>query len=114
MTSFYDLIKNRIQGKIPSGKKRHKGWRKLRREYIKKNPRCAICGLYKKVEVHHIVPFFLAPDLELNPENLVTLCENKKWGINCHLAFGHRGSYRDINPNVKITIAYMRAYFAKY
>jgi len=51
--------------------------------------------------VHHVVPFHLAPDLELEPGNLLTLCESKKYGINCHQLIGHLGNYRRWNPSVR-------------
>jgi hypothetical protein len=38
--------------------------------------------------------------LELTPDNLITLCESKKYGITCHLFVGHRGNYRLFNPDV--------------
>lgn len=47
-----------------------------------------------------MVPFHEAPELELEPSNLMTLCERKKYGINCHLLVGHLGDYRRINPDV--------------
>jgi hypothetical protein len=95
--NFYKTIKDRIQGKAPKGAKRAKGWRKARRTHILENSKCAICGLTSKLEVHHIIPFHVAPHLELDPRNLVTLCENKKYGINCHLLIGHLGNYRRVN-----------------
>jgi hypothetical protein len=48
----------------------------------------------------------MAPDLELKVSNLVTLCESKKGGLNCHLAVGHLGSYKRVNFKVKADILY--------
>jgi|GEM_PF-4804854 len=31
-------------------------------------------------------------DLEMDPQNLVTLCRSKNRGFNCHLAVGHGGN----------------------
>jgi 5-methylcytosine-specific restriction protein A len=56
----------------------------------------------KKLEVHHIVPFHINPSLELDMTNLVTLCECKEDGINCHLFVGHLGNYRSYNPEVRV------------
>lgn len=53
-----------------------------------------------KIEVHHIRPFHLHPDLELDPANLVTLCEADKGGANCHLLFGHLGNFKSFNVEV--------------
>ena len=47
--------------------------------------------------MHHLVPFHEAPELELEPDNLITLCEAKKYGLNCHQLMGHLGNYRRIN-----------------
>jgi len=69
---------------------------------------CAVCGLTSKVETHHVIPFHVAPDLELDPSNLVTLCENKKYGVTCHLLFGHRGRYSMVNTSIHSDIAEWR------
>jgi 5-methylcytosine-specific restriction endonuclease McrA len=52
---------------------RTSGWSKLRKEHIKKQPCCMACGTKKELEVHHIIPVHLAPEFELNPNNLITL-----------------------------------------
>jgi len=53
------------------------------------------CGACKKLEVHHIVPVHLNPDLELDPENLITLCDKY-----CHFIFGHLMDYKSWNVDV--------------
>jgi hypothetical protein len=98
------ILTDKIQGKAPKGMRRAKGWRKMRRVFIKKHPRCSVCYSKKKVEVHHKIPFHIAPELELMLGNLISLCENKKYGINCHLLIGHLGNYRRINMNVETDI----------
>ena len=96
---FFTTIKDRIQGRAKKGQRRSSGWPKARKAHKKANPTCAVCESTKSVEVHHIVPFNIAPDLELDPENFMSLCENKRYGINCHLLIGHLGNYRRTNPN---------------
>lgn len=91
------VIADRIQGKAPKGARRSKDWPAIRRQHLAEHPACAVCESTRKVEVHHLVPFHLAPDLELEPTNLLTLCENKRYGINCHLLIGHVGNYRRVN-----------------
>jgi len=76
-------------------------WHKVRAAYLKAHPACAVCGSTEKLEVHHIKPFSQNPELELDPNNLITLCEGKKYGVNCHLFFGHLGNYKKFNPNVR-------------
>ncbi len=56
----------------------------------------------KKVEIHHLIPFNYAPSLELRRDNMMSLCESKKYGINCHLLIGHLGNYRRFNYNVEL------------
>jgi len=100
-----DIIKtitDRVQGKALKGEKRSSDWTKVRKKFLVEHPKCFICGSNNKIEVHHKVPFNLAPDLELNPDNLISLCENKKYGINCHLLVGHLGNYKRFNPNIMI------------
>ena len=99
---FFERIKDHIQGKAAKGQKRADGWLEFRDAYVRDNPKCVVCGAKKKLQVHHIVPFHVAPDLELDPTNLLTLCVNKKYGINCHLLVGHCGNYRRVNPNVEL------------
>jgi hypothetical protein len=102
---FVKAIKDRIEGKAPAGARRSSQWRKARKAHLKANRACACCGSTKKVEVHHKIPFHFAPDLELDPDNLVSLCENKKYGINCHLLLGHLGNYRRVNTTVDADVA---------
>jgi 5-methylcytosine-specific restriction protein A len=94
-------VKDRVQGKAPKGKKRSIHWPDVRALHLKENPTCESCGGDSKIEVHHVVPFHLDPDLELDPKNLITLCERKKYGINCHLAIGHHGNYKRVNEQVR-------------
>ena len=80
-------------------KKRSSRWDEVRDTFILEHPTCAACGATNKLQVHHILPFHLRPELELNPKNLIVLC----MGINeCHLEIGHGGSFRCYNPQVVI------------
>ena len=85
------------------GAERSPLWPKIRRLHIQKQPACVVCGEIKKnVEVHHIQPFHLRPELELSPSNLLTLCESGNNGVICHLHYGHLGNYRSFNKDVII------------
>ena len=77
--------------------KRSKYWPKVRKAHLKKHPYCAACGRKKKLEVHHIIPFKKAPELELDQKNLITLCSH---ATECHLSIGHLGDFKAYNPNV--------------
>ena len=81
------------------GTARSSKWPKLEKTHLQKQPLCQLCGGNKKLSVHHIKPFHLHPELELESDNLITLCEGKKF-VNCHLFFGHLGNYKSYNINV--------------
>jgi hypothetical protein len=53
------------------------------------------CGTNNGLEVHHIEPFHLNPEKELDTNNLITLCKK-----HCHLAIGHLMDYKSWNPDV--------------
>lgn len=84
-------IKALIQG-------RSSRWPSVRKAHLKLEPACRACGGTSKLEVHHIAAFSDRPDLELDPSNLVTLCESPTH--NCHLIWGHFLNWRLINPDV--------------
>ena len=94
------MIKNNPKDKIPKGSKRSNKWPTVRKNYLKDHSTCEVCGGNKKLEVHHIRPFHLHPDLELNPSNFITLCENMNDGISCHLLIGHLGNFKSVNNDV--------------
>ena len=87
------------------GAARSPRWRKVRAEHLKKHPTCALCGGDKVIEVHHKKMFNKNPELELEPTNLISLCESGKNGIVCHRAFGHLGNYRTENTDVEKDVA---------
>lgn len=99
MTIIRHLI-DAAKGKHPITARRSSGWPRVCAEHLAKNPRCALCGGTEKLEVHHKRPFHLQPELELDPSNLITLCEAGKGGVNCHLHAGHLGSFKAFNPTV--------------
>jgi len=102
--NIIETIKDRIEGKAPKGARRSSKWPKVRNKYLKNYPKCRVCGATKLLRVHHKMPFHLFPKLELEPNNLVTLCETKKYGKNCHLLFGHLGNFRRVNPNCEVDV----------
>lgn len=88
-------------------KTRSPHWPVVRAEHLLKFPTCAACGSKKKLEVHHKLPFHDDPSKELDPDNLITLCESTSDGIICHLCIGHDGNYKDYNPTVEADAARM-------
>lgn len=81
------------------GKPRSPLWETVRREFLKENSSCAACGGRKSLQVHHILPYHLFPDQELNRDNLITLCDAPY--RHCHFIFGHLYNYSDFNPRVR-------------
>lgn len=75
-------------------------WRAVREQFLTDKV-CACCGGRVKLVAHHILPFHVAPESELDQGNLIALCEAEKYGINCHLLMGHLGDFRDWNPLVE-------------
>lgn len=85
----------------PDDDKRSSKWPAVRRAHLEKQPACVVCGHDgEKVNVHHMRPFHLHPELELDPENLITLCEDEHF-VNCHLFVGHLGNFHGYNPAVR-------------
>ena len=72
-------------------------WPRVRREHLASEPRCAVCGGDKDLEVHHVVPFHVNKRLELEDANLITLCNF----LRCHLLIGHLGSWQSWNVKVR-------------
>lgn len=102
-----------VHGKAPLFASRSPAWTQVRTCYLAENPFCQACGGKEKLEVHHIIPFHEAPHLELEPTNLITLCESGKYGINCHLFVGHKGNYRDVNSSVRSLAVFLFSYLSR-
>lgn len=81
---------------VPFSKNRSSKWPQARRDYLKEHPVCEITGETKNLDVHHIVPFHVRPDLELLPSNMITLTRRK--GI--HFIFGHLLNWKSWNENI--------------
>lgn len=79
-------------------------WPAVRTAFLRQHPRCEACGTRHDLNVHHVQPFHLHPDKELDPDNLITLCRP------CHLKYGHacddqgRVNWSCENPNVRADV----------
>jgi 5-methylcytosine-specific restriction enzyme A len=93
-----------LQRVIPPKKlaaKRSPKWPAVRRKHLKLQPTCMACGTLMNLEVHHIHPVHVYPDQELDPTNLITLCETPT--NFCHYIFGHLGlSWYKWDPSVGV------------
>ncbi len=78
--------------------KRSGKWPTVEKHFLEAHPSCEACGSRKRLNVHHCKPFHLDPELELDPNNLITLCMDTK---ECHLKIGHGFYFRDYVKNVR-------------
>lgn len=82
------------------GHDRSPEWSRVRRQHLLGEPACVACGHKGKgLQVHHIKPFHLHPQLELDPRNLITLCEGR--GRDHHLLLGHLNAWESYNEHVR-------------
>jgi 5-methylcytosine-specific restriction endonuclease McrA len=78
-------------------------WHRVEKEHLLRQPACAACGYRgRKVQVHHIKPFHLHPQLELDPSNLITLCAAR--GREHHLLLGHLDEWESYNEHVRADV----------
>lgn len=70
-------------------------WYKVRKEFLKNHRKCECCGKTYGLHVHHIKPVHLYPELELDLDNLITLC-----GKRCHFLIGHLCNWKSYNKDV--------------
>lgn len=83
----------------PLGRARSPQWSALEKSWLVDHPACAACGITHNLSVHHVKPFHLYPELELDPDNLLTLCSEQ--GNNCHRMLGHGGDFHAWIPTAK-------------
>ena len=78
--------------------------RKAKKEYIKLEPRCAVCGLKRNIltdrknDVHHKIPVHVDDSLAFDFSNLITLCRTH------HFTIGHLGNWKEWNKRIETTI----------
>ena len=84
---------------LMGGKPRSSHWPAVRAAHLLRESSCVACGGKEHLQVHHVHPYHLRAELELDPDNLITLCEHP--GRNCHLWFGHLLSWSSWNAEVR-------------
>lgn len=78
------------------GAARSPKWEEFKKEYAKTHlPVCAVCGGTSQLNLHHLKPFHVFPELELDPANVIWLCNAKRH----HIEIGHLGNFQSINPH---------------
>ena len=83
-----------LSGKTPWGSNRSRHWPEIQKIFLADNPECVVCGARHFLNVHHVKPFHLFPELELVPANLITLCRGH------HFIFGHLMNWKSWNASV--------------
>jgi 5-methylcytosine-specific restriction enzyme A len=68
-------------------------WPAVRKAHLEKESVCRGCGSKHDLQVHHLKPFHLRPDLELEEANLATVCRM------CHFVICHLNGWNRENPN---------------
>lgn len=80
-----------------SGLARSSRWAGVRARFLT-SKRCACCRRQSNLNAHHVKPFHLFPELELDENNLIPLCEGGPW--NCHFLCGHAGrTWKHYSPD---------------
>lgn len=79
-------------------------WRATRQAHLSKHPTCEACGSREGLDVHHIQPVSLYPELECEESNLMTLCGAPR---NCHYSVGHGFNWRGYRPDAKKLAQFM-------
>ena len=95
---------------VGHGMARSPKWPGVEKLHLKFHPVCEACGSDKKLNVHHKKPFHLFPQLELDMNNLITLCMDKE----CHIKIGHGDNFKDYNPDVEADAQKVRANIALF
>lgn len=100
-------VAHRVRHAFRSPQPRDPHWASVRKAFLSAHLECAACGSSKSLEAHHVMPFHIDPQRELDPTNLIALCLSPgRW---CHLAIGHGGNYRAYNPAARDDADAMRA-----
>lgn len=83
-------------------KTRSTQWPAVRDEYVREKKKCESCDSTERLQVHHVEPFHLRPDLELSKSNFIAMCMGEN---ECHLKIGHGDDFKAYNPDVRLHAA---------
>lgn len=90
ITHVINLARNSLRD-VGVSEQRSSKWPTVEKHFLEANPTCAACGGKDRLNVHHCMPFHIDKALELDANNLITLCMGEK---EC-------GSFKLYNPNVR-------------
>ena len=106
-----NLIRHHLRD-VGLSAKRSGQWPTVEKHFLETHPTCAACGGTERLNVHHCVPFHLEPSLELDPNNLITMCMSM--GKECHLKIAHGGDFKKYVSEVRKYAAEVLADPSKY
>lgn len=92
------LVRHAVRG-ISIKRRRSPRWKFVKHMHLAMEPVCQACGGESLLQVHHVKPYHLQPELELDLSNLITLCMGP---LTCHNDVGHGDDYKAYNPDVKV------------
>jgi len=75
--------------------KRSSHWRGFSKEVKKEVGHCEACDSKWFLALHHILPFHLHPELELDRNNCIVLCRK------CQFIFGHLRYWKSWNISIR-------------
>lgn len=84
------------------GAKRSPKWRQTKKAFAKFSPKICPCGSKKRIQLHHVIPFHIAPELELDFSNLIWLCSK------CHLLIAHLRFFPSWNEDVRKDMEWLK------
>ncbi len=74
-------------------------WPTVRKRFVEDHPTCIACDSPSGLNVHHIKPFHVHPELELDPKNLCVLCREHHF----HIGHDPDGPWGPKGPNWKLS-----------
>lgn len=105
-----NLVRNKFRD-VGVSTKRSSKWPTVEKYFRESHSVCAVCGTAEKLNVHHKQPFHLHPELELDVNNLITLCMGPR---ECHLIIGHGNDFKSYNPNIDADVAILTKDITKF
>jgi len=71
------------------GVQRSPKWAAFEKRFVR-GKACVCCGAKGPLTGHHVIPYHVRPDLELDEANIRPVCT----GVDCHLVIGHLKDFR--------------------
>lgn len=93
----YNLLRHATRD-IGISTKRSTHWPTVEKHFLEAHPACECCGTTIRLQIHHIRPFHIERDLELDPTNLITMCMSRN---ECHLRIAHGDDFKAFCPNIR-------------